>query len=119
VNQVLSGNDIIALQKLCREVSIAPDLIKNVSTLVRNTRPATTNNEAIKNYIDWGAGPRAGQSLILAAKAHALLKGRYAVIPEDIKSVLYPVLRHRLILNFKASSENVTVDYIIAKLSLN
>lgn len=119
VNQVLSGSDIIELQKLCREVSIAPDLITKVSTLVRNTRPETTTLEPIKNYIDWGAGPRAGQSLILAAKAHALLRGRYAVIPEDIKSVLYPVLRHRLILNFKASSENVTVDDIIAKLSLN
>lgn len=119
VNQVLTGNEIIDLQKLCREVSIAPDLITHVSTLVRNTRPETSGVETIKNYIDWGAGPRAGQSLILAAKAHALLKGRYAVIPEDIKAVLYPVLRHRLILNFKASSENVTVDDIIAKLSLN
>jgi len=119
VKAVLSGDDIISLQKLCREVSIAPDLITTVSTLVRNTRPHDTTIETVKNYVDWGAGPRAGQSLILAAKAQALLQGRYAVIPADIKAVIYPVLRHRLILNFKASSENITVDDIISKLAIN
>jgi len=119
ITAVLSGEEIIQLQKLCREVSIAPDLVSQVSKLVRNTRPDHSTSENIKNYVDWGAGPRAGQSLILAAKAHALLRGRYAVIPEDIQSVIYPVLRHRLILNFKASSENVVVDDIISQLSLN
>ena len=119
ITAVLSGKEIIQLQKLCREVSIAPDLVSQVSKLVRNTRPDHSTSENIKNYVDWGAGPRAGQSLILAAKAHALLRGRYAVIPEDIQSVIYPVLRHRLILNFKASSENVVVDDIISQLSLN
>lgn len=118
INSVLTGSEIIRLQKLCRQVSIAPDLVSQVSTLVRNTRPDHTSLDNIKNYVDWGAGPRAGQSLILAAKAHALLKGRYAVIPEDIKAVIFPVLRHRLILNFKASSENITVDHIISQLVL-
>ncbi len=118
VKPVLSGQDILDLQKLCREVSIAPDLVSKVSSMVRATRPDATSSEYVKKYVDWGAGPRAGQSLILAAKAHALLRGRYAVIPEDIKSVLYPVLRHRLILNFKASSENISVDNIISQLEL-
>ena len=119
IKSVISGDEIIELQKLCREVSIEPDLVTSVSKLVRSTRPKQSQLDHIKNYVDWGAGPRAGQSLILAAKAHALLLGRYAVIPEDIKAVLYPVLRHRLILNFKASSENVSVDDIISQLSLN
>lgn len=119
VSPVLSGTEIIALQKLCREVSISPDLVKQVSNLIRTTRPAHSDASFIKNYVDWGAGPRAGQSLILAAKAHALLNSRYAVIPADLKAVIYPVLRHRLILNFKASSENITVDNIISQLELN
>jgi len=118
IKPVLSGSDILALQKICREVSIAPDLVSQVSRMVRSTRPDQTNIGSVKNYVEWGAGPRAGQSLILAAKAHSLLKGRYAVIPEDIKSVLYPVLRHRLILNFKASAENISIDHIISQLEL-
>lgn len=119
VKPVLSGQDIIGLQKLCREVSIAPEIVTKVSQMVRATRPDQTTSELVKQYVDWGAGPRAGQSLILAAKANALLNSRYAVIPEDIKSVLYPVLRHRLILNFKASAEQVSVDQIISQLTLN
>lgn len=119
IKAVINGEEILELQKYCREVSIAPELISMVSSLIRKSRPETSELDIIKNYLDWGAGPRAGQSLVLAAKAHALMQNRYAVLPADIKAVINPVLRHRLILNFKASSENVMVDDIISQLQIN
>ena len=107
IDHVLSGEDIAALQHLCRQVYIDDTLISKVSDLVRNTRPDYTSIDLIKNYVDWGAGPRAGQALILASKAKALLEGRYSVTPEDLKSMLIPALQHRIILNFKAASEKI------------
>ncbi len=116
VNPVLGGDEIRTLQKLVRDVSISEDLIAFVSRLVRATRPDTTNIEYVKEWVRWGAGPRAGQSLILTAKANALLKGRYAVLMDDIKSMAFPVLRHRILMNFKADAENITTDDVTAQL---
>ena len=113
---VYKAEEIIELQKLCREVHIDSGLVAQVSQLVRSTRPDITNVDSVRQYVDWGAGPRAGQSLILAAKGHALLDGRYAVVPDDIDKMMLPTLRHRLILNFKAMSEKVSVVDIIAEL---
>jgi MoxR-like ATPase len=116
VNAVLTGAEIIRLQELTREVFISDELIKRISTMVRSTRPETTSNEKVKTYVDFGAGPRAGQAVIMAAKGHALMNGRYSVTPDDINAVALPALRHRLLLNFKAESERVSSDDIITHL---
>jgi len=116
VSSVISGEELQTLQQLCRDVHIAPALITQVNKAVRNTRPQTSNNLLVRQYVDWGAGPRAGQALILAAKGHALLQGRYAVTPPDIKAVAQPCLRHRLILNYQAQGEGVTSANIIEEL---
>lgn len=116
LNPVLTGEEIIKLQDFTREVFISDELIKQISQMVRSTRPEITQNQMVKDYIDFGAGPRAGQAVIMSAKAHALMKGRFSVIPEDIKAVVLPALRHRILVNFKAESEKVTTDQIIEHL---
>lgn len=116
IKPVYTTGELIELQDLCRQVSIAPELIKKVSQMVRNTRPAETTNAMVREYVEWGAGPRAGQALILAAKGHALLKHRYAVTPEDIHAMMIPALQHRLILNFKGISEKVSIEEILHSL---
>lgn len=113
---VFESNDLIVLQDLCRQVSIDGELVKDVSRMVRNTRPLTTESNLVKEYVDWGAGPRAGQAIILAAKAHALLNKRFAVIPGDINAVSISALQHRILLNFKAVSERILVEDIIKSL---
>lgn len=113
---VLSGEDIKQIQALVRDVSISDDLIEYVSKLIRSTRPDTTTVAYVKEWVRWGAGPRAGQALILTAKARALLKGRYAVIMEDLHNMAFPVLRHRILVNFKAEAENVSSDQVTAEL---
>lgn len=114
---VLNGEEIIRLQELTREVHIADELIVKVGSLVRSTRPTLSNLQMVKDYVDFGAGPRAGQAIIMTAKAHALLNGRFSVTPEDIKAVLLPALRHRLLLNFRAESEKVTTDQVIKSIT--
>ncbi|WP_337045032.1 AAA family ATPase [Emticicia sp. 17c] len=113
---VLTDNEIIDLQKLTRQVHISDELIIRVNHLVRNTRPANTNSDFVKQWCDWGAGPRAGQALILCAKARAVLNERFSVIPDDIAVLAYPVLRHRIALNFRAEAENITTDNVIEEL---
>ncbi|MFY0605863.1 MAG: MoxR family ATPase [Cyclobacteriaceae bacterium] len=113
VEPVLKGSEIIRLQELVREVFISDDLIKSISDLVRSTRPEMSDVAAVKEYVDFGAGPRSGQAVIMAAKAHALMKGRFAVTPKDIKSILLPALRHRILLNFKAESEKKSTDDLL------
>ncbi|WP_211092512.1 MULTISPECIES: AAA family ATPase [Chitinophaga] len=116
VQPVLDANDIKQLQQLVREVSIDAELVSWVSRLVRNTRPDTTTVDYVKEWVRWGAGPRAGQALILTAKAHALLQGRYAVTTADITAMAYPVLRHRILMNFRAEAEGVHPDKVTEKL---
>jgi MoxR-like ATPase len=113
---VMTGEDILVLKNLVREVSISEDMLRWVNRIVRSTRPAETASEDIKKWVRWGAGPRAGQSLILTAKARALMKGRFAVIPEDITAMAYPVLRHRLLLNFQADAEGISTDEVVKRL---
>lgn len=116
IEPVLSGDEILQIQSLVRDVSISQDLIEYVSKLIRATRPDTTNVDYVKEWVRWGAGPRAGQALILTAKARALLKGRYAVIMDDLHTMAYPVLRHRILVNFKAEAENVNSDQVTSAL---
>jgi MoxR-like ATPase len=116
VEPIINGTEIKELQGLVRDVSINDELVQYVSSIVRGTRPDTSGVEYIKEWVRWGAGPRAGQALILTAKARALFKGRYAVIMEDIAAMAYPVLRHRILMNFKADAENVTSDDVTKEL---
>lgn len=116
VNPVLGAEEIVTLQGLVREVTISDDLIEYVSTLIRATRPETSSNAYVKEWVRWGAGPRAGQALILTAKARALLKGRYAVVAEDLHAMAYPVLRHRVLMNFRAEAESITSDHVTREL---
>ncbi|MBC7720558.1 MAG: MoxR family ATPase [Pedobacter sp.] len=110
INPVIGGADIKQLQGLVRDVTISDELINYVSNFIRATRPNATPVSFVDEWVRWGAGPRAGQALILTAKARALFKGRYAVIMEDLHTMAPPVLRHRLLMNFKAEAENISTD---------
>jgi len=116
INKVIEGANILEAQRLVREVHINTDLIGMVSRIVRATRPAESESTYVKEWVRWGAGPRAGQAMILTAKARALLRGSFSVIPEDIERVAFPVLRHRILMNFKAEAEGVTPDDVTSKL---
>jgi MoxR-like ATPase len=116
VQPVIGGQEILALQGLVREVTISDDLIRYVTRLVRATRPAETPLDYVKEWVRWGAGPRAGQALILTAKARALVKGRFAVTLNDLQDMAPPVLRHRVLVNFKAEAEAITSDDVVREM---
>ncbi len=116
VNPVVNGEEIVALQQMVRQVHIADELVHWVAELIRATRPDTTTIDYVKEWVRWGAGPRAGQALILTAKARALFKGRYAVTMEDLHAMAHPVLRHRLLMNFKAEAERISSDDVASHL---
>lgn len=116
IGKVISGEEILQLQKLVRQVYISDDLIAYVNQIVRATRPNTSNNSFVKEWVSWGAGPRAGQAMILTAKARALQAGRFAVNLDDLKRVALPVLRHRILVNFRAEAEGITSDVVANKL---
>lgn len=116
IKPVLTGAEILRLQELVREVPISDELISYVNTLIRATRPETSENEFVREWVSWGAGPRAGQALILTAKARALLQGRLSVTLKDLEQCAYPVLRHRVIVNFKAEAENISSDKVTSEL---
>jgi MoxR-like ATPase len=116
INKVLEGSKILEAQKLVREVHISSELIDQVSQLVRGTRPDQTEVKFVKDWVRWGAGPRAGQAMILTAKARALLKGRFAVTQDDIHHVAYPVLRHRILMNFRAEADGISADEVTKNL---
>ena len=121
IGSVIDAEAVLELQALTREVSLSAGLLQYVTTLVRATRPSQTAPDAVNEWIKWGAGPRAGQALILASKARALLRGRYAVTRDDVRAMVLPVLRHRLILNFHAEAEQKraadVVEALLAHLS--
>ncbi len=113
---IFSDSDILDLQTLTRQVFIGDELIAYVNRLVRASRPASSSVAFVKQWAEWGAGPRAGQALVLCAKARAVLNQRFSVIPDDIRTLAYPVLRHRIALNFRAEAEGVTTDKVISEL---
>ena len=112
VRQVARAEDIIAAQRLVREVAIGEPLLDYVTRLVRASRPDGTEVAYVREWVRWGAGPRAGQAMILAAKARALLAGRFAVTPDDLRAVAAPVLRHRVLVNFRAEGEGLSADQV-------
>jgi MoxR-like ATPase len=120
VEPILTGEEIVELQGIVREVPISDHLIRYTLSLVRQTRIGEPSvPDFVGEHVAWGAGPRAVQFLILGAKARALLEGRTHVTCEDLQVLAKPVLRHRLVLNFTAESEGVTADSVIDKLLAN
>jgi MoxR-like ATPase len=109
---VASAADIVEAQRLVREVTVSDALIDYAARLVRASRPAQNQVPFVTEWVRWGAGPRAGQGIILASKARALLHGRYAATLEDLRAVAAPVLRHRILVNFRAEGEGVTPDNV-------
>jgi len=114
---VLDAAHTLGLMHLTRQMPAAEPALRYAAALARATRPdAAESPELVRRYVRWGAGPRAGQSLILGAKAHALLDGRFAVAPEDIRRVALPVLRHRVLPNFAAEAEGIGAERLVAEI---
>ena len=114
INPLFSAEEIIEIQQLIRRVPIADNVVEYAVNLVGKTRPlGGTAPELVKNYVDWGAGPRASQNLVLAAKAHAVVNGKFSPDIENIKAVALGILRHRLIKNYKAEAEGISEEQII------
>lgn len=111
--RLLSAEQLLLLQRLTRDVEISDALIAYTARVVRATREKNSHIGAVRDYVRWGAGPRAGQSLILAAKASALLNGRFSVVETDLTDAAVPVLRHRILLNFHAQAESITTDEVV------
>lgn len=115
--KVLSAEEIVAFQHLVRRVPVPDNVIEYAVSLVSKTRPQTEKAAAITNeFLEWGAGPRASQYLILGAKCNALFNGKYSPDIEDVQAIAKPVLRHRIVRNFKAEAEGISVDAIVEKL---
>ena len=112
--EVLTGEDLLALQRIIRKIPISQHVVDYAVNIVRATRPADpTAPDFIKNYLTWGAGPRAAQYLTLGAKSRALLHGRFNVSTDDIRAVAHPVLRHRVFTNFNADAEGISADGVV------
>lgn len=117
VQEILTGEQIIQYQHLVRRVPIADNVVQYAVSLVHKTRPDTAKASDISNeFLEWGAGPRASQFLVLAAKCNALLNNKYSPDIEDVQAVAKPILRHRIVRNFKAEAEGITVNNIIERL---
>lgn len=117
LKSVISGEEIIFYQNLIRKVPINDNVLQYAVELAAKTRPNTKLATDVSNqYLKWGAGPRASQYLVLGAKTHASLHGKYSPDIEDVKAIAPSILRHRIIKNYKAEAENISVDYIIDKL---
>ncbi|MAZ72775.1 MAG: AAA family ATPase [Flavobacteriaceae bacterium] len=117
VNALFSPQEIIDFQQLIRRIPVADNVVEYAVTLVGKTRPKSqAAPEIVKNYIDWGAGPRASQNLILGAKANAALHGKFSPDIEDVQKVAVGILRHRLIKNYKAEAEGLSIEEIIKSL---
>ncbi len=117
VNKVLSAKAILNVQRLVSSIAVNPFVIRYASKLVRATRPSDESApEYVRELVDWGAGPRAGQNLIAGGKALAAMDGRFSVDPEDIRKIALPVLRHRIATNFQAQAEGLDADGLIRRL---
>jgi MoxR-like ATPase len=117
INRPITGDDLVAFQRLVRKVPVAEPVMRHALDIVRASRPKDgTSKDDIKKWVAFGASVRAAQYLILGAKARALTSGRYHVSFEDVRALTHPVLRHRIITNFHAQSEGITTDVIVDKL---
>ena len=117
--KIISKKEILEFQELVLRVPMADNVVEFAVDLVASTRPGKQAKKFVNDLIEWGAGPRATQSLILGAKAHAILNGNPSVNIDDVKKMVYPVLRHRVIASYSAEADNITVDEILEKLISN
>ena len=113
LNKIISSEQILQYQDIISKIPITSNVIEYAVNLVSKTRPNTTDNNFISEFVDWGAGPRASQFLVLAAKCNSVIKGKYTPDIEDIKEVSIPVLRHRIVKNYKADAEGIGINEII------
>jgi MoxR-like ATPase len=117
VSSLFTAQEIVEIQHLIRRIPVADNVIEYAVKLVGKTRPGSElSTDLINNYVDWGAGPRASQNLILAAKSHAVINGKFSPDIEDVRSVAHGILRHRIIKNYKAEAEGITIDKIVESL---
>ncbi|WP_166963546.1 AAA family ATPase [Yeosuana marina] len=117
INALFTAEDIVGFQHLIRRIPVADNVIEYAVSMVSKTRPnGKSATDLVKNYLDWGAGPRASQNLILAAKTHAAIHGKFSPDIEDVQAVSSSILRHRIIKNYKAEAEGITDDQIIKSL---
>jgi len=117
INKIISKEQILKFQKLVKKVPVADNVFEYIVSLVHKTRPMTEHASEISNeYLEWGAGPRASQFLVQAAKCNALLKGKFSPDIEDVKEIAKPVLVHRIVRNFKAEAEGKTEEILIEEL---
>jgi MoxR-like ATPase len=117
VRAVATGAQLEAARSLVRDLPAADNVVSFALRLVRGTRPADETAPAVvREWIKWGAGPRAGQALLLGAKALALIDGRSVPSPEDVRAIAAPVLRHRLLLNFQAEADGIDTDHVVTRL---
>jgi len=114
LNNIVTGQQILFFQKLIRKIPIADNVLEYAVSLATKTRPNTSRaTEAVNNYISWGAGPRASQYLVLGAKCHAAINGKYSPDIEDVQAIAKYVLRHRIVRNYKAEAEGITEEKVI------
>jgi len=117
LNKIVSGEQITEFQQLVRKIPIADNVLEYAVSLASKTRPGQTGAADIVNqYLSWGAGPRASQCLVLGAKCHAAVSGKYSPDIEDVKAVAVPILRHRIVKNYKAEAEGISIEEIISQL---
>jgi MoxR-like ATPase len=116
VSKVLTAEEIVSFQHLVRRVPVADNVVEYAVKLSQATRPGSNGSSIANEFLEWGAGPRASQYLVLGAKCNALINGKYSPDIEDVQAVARPVLRHRIVRNFKAEAEGITVDNLIDKL---
>ncbi len=117
VNALFDAQEILEVQHLVRRIPVPDNVVEYAVKLVNSTRPNLESaSDFVKQFIDWGAGPRASQNLILGAKAHAAIQGKFSPDIEDVQAIAMGILRHRIIKNYKAEAEGISEDYIIGKL---
>jgi MoxR-like ATPase len=116
IQPLFDGQDVLKFHEVVRKVPIAEDLVRHAVRLAAASRPGPGAPDFVNDWVSWGAGLRAGQSLVLGAKARALLAGRYHATPEDVRALVHPTMRHRILLGYRAEADGVTVDGVIDRL---
>ncbi len=117
INKILSDEQIIFYQQLIRKIPIADNVLEYAVKIAAKSRPdSPLATDKVKNFVGWGAGPRASQFLVLGAKCHAVVNGKYSPDIEDVKAVAEPILRHRIVINYKAEAEGISIEQIIDSL---
>jgi MoxR-like ATPase len=116
IEPLFDGDDVLRIHEVVRKVPIAEDLVRHAVRIAASSRPGPNAPDFINQWVSWGAGLRAGQSLVLGAKARALLRGCFHVEPEDIRALVHPTLRHRILLGYRAEADGVSVDSVIDRL---